>query len=405
METSGSGPMWSAKITKVGKAYLKLADGPNAPVPRSSMSGSSSQQLVDDLVAAGGSLLFRQKDYYSRKDGSPDYERRVKIAQRKGLAPRGEKVVIRSEKGEWRSSLADVAPGTPLDFVPVPLPGSVARYHSIVASFRDRGEQRTVSRTQMKRVSRMLQGLVLEAERRGFTVSLPIESSERFQRSKLSRLSDAHAFVAVKGVAFEFTLREEGVETEVVGDWPPYRNNGRVVVVDKEATGCVTLSVQRQGSRYGPLAKWSDGPRATLESMLPAALHQIHILAMDQLERQRVEAETKQRRRVEWEKAMDHAGELHAEHHRGVVLEAEVAAWRRSVEIRAYVDEMVCRFGEESETMRWVEWARTFADSVDPLSSGPKLPNPPDRVPASELQPFLDGWSAHGPESSRPVMR
>jgi len=51
---SGRGPTWKAEITQTGRAYLKQADGPNPPVPRQA-NVSVTQQLVDDVIAAGGS--------------------------------------------------------------------------------------------------------------------------------------------------------------------------------------------------------------------------------------------------------------------------------------------------------------------------------------------------------------
>lgn len=54
---SGRGPTWSAKIAPAGAEYLKQVDGPNPPIPRQA-NVSVAQQLVDDVVAAGGSLRW-----------------------------------------------------------------------------------------------------------------------------------------------------------------------------------------------------------------------------------------------------------------------------------------------------------------------------------------------------------
>src|SRR4051794_19605840 len=53
--TSGKGPTWTASTTRLGRDYLRDVDGPNPPTPRQP-NVSVTQQLVDDVIAAGGSL-------------------------------------------------------------------------------------------------------------------------------------------------------------------------------------------------------------------------------------------------------------------------------------------------------------------------------------------------------------
>jgi len=58
--TSGRGPSWSAHISDAGRDYLQRADGPNPPIPREP-NLSVTQQLVVDVIAAGGSLRFPRR--------------------------------------------------------------------------------------------------------------------------------------------------------------------------------------------------------------------------------------------------------------------------------------------------------------------------------------------------------
>jgi hypothetical protein len=53
-KVSGRGPTWTARLTDAGREYLVEVDGPSPPVPRAST--SVTQQLVDDVLAAGGVL-------------------------------------------------------------------------------------------------------------------------------------------------------------------------------------------------------------------------------------------------------------------------------------------------------------------------------------------------------------
>ncbi len=51
----GHGDRWSAEITDVGRAYLADVDGPRPPIARQATL-SVSDQLIADVIAAGGSL-------------------------------------------------------------------------------------------------------------------------------------------------------------------------------------------------------------------------------------------------------------------------------------------------------------------------------------------------------------
>jgi len=73
VRTSGRGSTWRAKITSTGRDYLERAAGPDPPVPRQP-SVSVTEQLVDDVLEAGGSLRVPRRRYGDR--GGVDFENR-----------------------------------------------------------------------------------------------------------------------------------------------------------------------------------------------------------------------------------------------------------------------------------------------------------------------------------------
>jgi hypothetical protein len=93
VRTSGRGPTWKAAITSAGKEYLQQVDGPNPPLPRQP-NVSVTQQLVDDVIAAGGSLRVPRKRW-NDKD-AVDYERRARLAESYGKVPRGSRLVVKN---------------------------------------------------------------------------------------------------------------------------------------------------------------------------------------------------------------------------------------------------------------------------------------------------------------------
>lgn len=105
--TSGRGVSWKAKATKAGREYLREVDGSDPPVPRQA-NVSVTQQLVDDVVAAGGVLRVPRRDWYTRD--AIDYERRARLAVVHRKVPVGKRLVVAAVGGELDIRLVD-APG------------------------------------------------------------------------------------------------------------------------------------------------------------------------------------------------------------------------------------------------------------------------------------------------------
>jgi hypothetical protein len=124
-------------------------------------------------------------------------------------------------------------------------------------------------------------------------------------------------------------------------------------------------------------------------------------LAAEERERLRLEQLEAERRQQRWEEAMERARARHIEHHRADILADQVARWDRATSIRAYCDAIEQAHSDDGSAVEWIAWARAHADHIDPLDPPPTLPDPPSDVTAEDLQPFLDGWSAYGPEPYR----
>lgn len=116
---TGRGPTWRARIAPAGAEYLKRVGGPDPPIPRQG-NVSVTQQLVDAVIAAGGSLRVPRRRWGSV--GEVDYEQRVRIAQAHGKVPAGKRLTTRNVDGALEISLDDAIPGTEVTLQPVPVP-------------------------------------------------------------------------------------------------------------------------------------------------------------------------------------------------------------------------------------------------------------------------------------------
>jgi len=96
---------------------------------------------------------------------------------------------------------------------------------------------------------------------------------------------------------------------------------------------------------------------------------------------------------------MERAKERYAEAVRAKAAKEAAGSWREVQEIRAYCDAAEGAYPDDAETVRWTEWARRYADQIDPLREAPRSPELPEEVRLDQLEPFLDGWSPYGPET------
>jgi hypothetical protein len=141
---------------------------------------------------------------------------------------------------------------------------------------------------------------------------------------------------------------------------------------DYLATGRLTLRIKGYGN--GERRSWSDGKQQRVEDCLNAfiiGLIQSSVRAhAEKLERERRhrEREEQEQRRREEER------NRRLEEARRAALDEQITAWRKSREIRAYI-EAVSRMATDkhgqitpdSDLGRWLAWVSRHVDSLDPL--------------------------------------
>lgn len=427
--TSGHGPTWTAEITEAGREYLTRVDGPDPPAPRQA-NVSVTQQLINDVVAAGGSLRVPRKRWYDR-DGV-DYENRVRLAERHRKVPAGNRLVVSTISDELEIKLVD-APDCDarVDLVPVVVPRRVSRYHAAARQFRDRAERHEVSRDLVPRATRIVHAIAIEAERRGWAVRAPGASENGYGRMSWAGAKDGHLRILAEDQEFWLRLKEEGVRTRgtweeevtryrhVSRDDPWYRDRDLPSgPYDAEAAG--QLKLELFCSQYwifgGRQSRWSDRQSWQLEERLPHLLREIaeriaeakriaeekRVAAKKAAEAARRKTEERER---QWHILMDQARTRLVEADRAARLRAQAEAWRQADELRRYCDALEAAHGDDPVTAGWLSWARAYAVSLDPLAEPPAMPEPPEPTPEALQEHLPDGWSAYGPESEHRALR
>jgi hypothetical protein len=421
--TSGRGPTWKAEITQAGSDYLKKVDGPNSPVPRQA-NASVTQQLVDDVIAAGGTLRVPRKHWYERE--GIDYEKRSQLAERYGKVPSGQRLVVTEvSRDELEIELVDapdrLSPQAELS--PVRVPEKVGRYHAAARQFRDLTQRHEVSRTLLPRATRIVHAIAVEADRRGWSASAPIETKNAYGYAQWTGTKNGHLHIEAGQHAFWIRLQEERVHTR--GPWEEevrrYRNVSRDSyfyrdrelpsgAYDADANGRLKLELHstNEWAHSGRQSRWADRQSWTLEERLPHLFREIEeriIEANYAIEQRRIAAERAEEaarraadeRERRWQALMAEAEEHLIGAHRAAELRSQAERWSTAHLLRRYCDAMELEFGNQPATAEWIDWGRSYILRLDPLDTPPAMPEAPE-ITTQKLQQFLPkGWNALGP--------
>ncbi len=424
---SGRGRTWSASLTPAGTEYLAQVDGPNPPVPRQP-NVSVTQQLVDDVIAAGGSLQVPRQGWHL--EGEVDYAGRAHLAERHGKVPPGKRLTVTVlSYDELELELVD-APGEEVhraELAAIPIPENVRRYHLAAREFRNHSERHEVSRAQLPRATRLIHAIAAESERRGWSVRPAKESKNGYGRTDWTGTKDGHLRITVGEHDFGLRLQEEGVHTRgpwdeevhryrnVSRDWSFYRDrNLPSGPYDAAGTGRLKLELQVRTPWIfaGRQSRWADRQSWSLEERLPQLFREIEerIAEAERFaERERTAAEqaaeaarqaAEERARM-WGVLMRQAEQQLVEANRAANLREQARCWQEAESVRRYCDVVEAAYGDRPETAAWLSWARGYIRRLDPLSEPPTMPEAPEATPEA-LQPYLpDGWNAYGPEHDR----
>ena len=413
VEVSDRRADWAATISPAGRAYLEKVDGAAPPIPRQANT-SVTQQLVDEVIDAGGSLRVPRRRYGGK---GIDYENRALLAERHRKVPPGKRLAVDSvSKEELEIVLVD-APGLgEAELVEIAVPARVARYHPAAKRFREATEHHEVSRAMIPRAARILHTIAREAERREWPVLAGGSTKDAEQGGRSLQID-------LSGQQFSLYIYEKGVgnrgkwEAEVerhrrhVREWPRYSAEAPPRSYDAGGEGKLTLELAAgQPWRFrSRQSRWSDRSSWTLEERLPHLFVEIEERAVegarvDEEERLAAEAEAarqereKAEREEEWKRLMVRAQDRVVESHRVSQLGSRLDAWDEAQRIRAYCEAMDAAAEGSEDTAAWLAWAREYVEKIDPIGVPTSLPEDPELTHEAVQQHLPAGWSTYGPE-------
>jgi hypothetical protein len=408
---SKKGGRWSASVTDAGRYYLVEGRYPDDsrdrpvehPLRRSSVVRTSAAtslpsverpivppkrdavirptpptvQLVEDVIAAGGALrINRTKD---RKN----YEMLISSAIRFGKVPSGKWLVLEhaSGSGDVTIRLKDAPEWQTAELRPLPIPTSLRKPHRIVTLLQQ-GERIAVTKSVRMRALRLLQGLIVEAEARGFVVKLG-EDPHQYR----GRVADqALITIGIKGHSIGLRLRQEIDRTPHVATTAELREQERYSwhrIPSHDERLSRRLSLHLTSGREYQQSVWKDGKRSSLDDVLAQILQEIELragFAEDaQMEAERARIERQRR----WEAAMARAKVELVESHRNDTFLQQAESWRQIKLLRDYLAAMtgavaVLEDADERAVARaWIDWCTESAEQKDPLAGPLRMPDDP----------------------------
>ncbi|WP_327304011.1 hypothetical protein OG730_10575 [Streptomyces sp. NBC_01298] len=199
--------------------------------------------------------------------------------------------------------------------------------------------------------------------------------------------------------------RREGELDLVVGDFTYTVSIKQEFPLSEDPDRAQSLMVELPYSRSGRQGKWADRKRWRLEDVLGAVLREVEVRSREDAQRRIDEERAEEDRKLRWQAAMDSAREQAIQAQLVTVLREQAKGWHQASTLSQYCDAMERRLAasddsaapEAVSTRQWLEWARAYVGSLDPLRELPGMPV--TRAPEpEELKPYLSGWSPRGSE-------
>lgn len=253
-----------------------------------------------------------------------------------------------------------------------------------------------------------MQALISEAERREYTASAT-RGRRKNQWGHFDRNEEdpGHFTLAIGPDEYKLSVFQLTEKREHVASNSELARAGRGYAVPKwdiVPTGSLAIKILALGGGFWG-SSWTDRADTPLDDMLAQILQELELRHDAAVDRRLMEEQQRIEQERQWEIAREEAVQALTDSHRAEVLTGQVEKWREVAAIRDYARDLEqAALAEEDDAKRtaaleWIQWARDYADRIDPVKRRVRLPDPPETTYAA-LQPFMGSWSAYGPEHS-----
>jgi hypothetical protein len=410
LQVSGSGNTWGARITPDGNRRLveegkrvererervRLAEQVRLDREREQHQlRDRATKLLHDVVEAGGRL-----DLGANAD--PQDVRRMQggLAQA-GLLPEGQRL---AQEPTRMDPILGVTVYLEPDFDALTsvrtfnVPRQLRDPHSAVAAFQ--GRKALVSKAQIGRAARFLQALVSAATETGWQVYSKAPNMSRGRGEPgpdLSlRLPSRELLVTIRELA------QNGRRVQAYTTESDYYTRTERVVANRhfQASGRLEVTI-RKAWEDQTVVSLEDTDRATLEEQLPTLIRKLEIGEAEAEWSREDEVRRSEIRKTRWEEVKQEAFTKLSYGRNADRLRDELERRHSAAMMRTYAEEVEAQSDQladpdREEARKWAFWIREHADRTHHIN-GPLRLLRVTSASHDELQPYMDGWSTHGP--------
>lgn len=420
VDITRKGGIWRAQVTAAGSYWLEHGRHPDDPAtPRKEtkrrpaanrkQKGAAAEldearRLIERLQSENGTIRLPNPSAADRAS----YRRLLHLCKKEGLVPDGSELLHTGrDQGDLIIRLSQGSPDDVTDWnrIRLNVRRTITDPQALIAAITEKPHCLKVTDSSLPRAIKLTSALAKAAIAAGYSIGIntkPQTPKLFFQAGRWQR---------------DLTLEEEYDEVRHVTtaedrqalrqrSWRP------PPAYEKVASGRLRLQIDRGGS--DKTFSWSDEKGARLERRLADILEEVRLgLAEDEQERleanrrwaeQQAEWDrAKAEKRSQWHNALAAARVPALEDVRHRTFRRAYDQWTAAGQIRAFcaaLEPAASDSGSSSHLPEWIDWARTAADELDPVTTPSGLgdidfnrPPGPD-----ELRPYLGDWSPHRPE-------
>ncbi len=412
VKIEGRGKTWRATLTAAGTARLsELEVSPHQEDPSSSP--GAVEQLRARLDAADGRLVVD-----TRVD-SVDYRGLVQRFNQSTSRPRGK--TLRPSSPDWGKHLVLEYQDWFWDLIDIPevrvVPAG-SRLGPLAKAFLSNHDDQFVSREALPRAARLLEAIARHAATTGVEARDPrVVDQRKKQNGGDVRGWSGHLDLTAGLVSLRVQIRETpGAGSEKFNYYPDgdfdrraYDRVQRLPIWQRNRnyafvpTGRLELRLARPGFSFDG-HKLKDTKSSAVENRLGEIFQHLEVARRESEEAKRKARELEERKKQDWEAAMNRARVLFRASQEESLLVEQASTWRKHQEVAAFVTELSRRDdGSDPALRQWIETGERVARRLDAFGAlaTPEFPKPT----AQDLEPFLDGWSAWGPTRSATPFR
>lgn len=285
---------------------------------------------------------------------------------------------------------------------PVNVPAVIRKPHPIVAKLKHRTDRFGMDTARWNWTLRVVQGLVLEVERRGYGVAPPPARVLDHYGRQQPEIHHLIVRIGEDDVQLHFSQALEQVSPRLTAAELRRKENGYSVPTEKLLkTNFITIRLTGLPPAFWQ-SEWTETDTTPADSFLPRIIQEIELRAARAVERRNERQRRNDEKRRQWERVRDIAIERLNEDHRAKVLLDQAERFQRVHLLADYIAAVKSQIAsmnpaDAAAAIDWMQWAESHTAAINPLHGEIRMPEDPKPEPDA-LKPYMNGLNPYGPD-------